>query len=282
MDSGTEGSDPRSPSMRHPTDQPPCQQNSFKERGSDVAEKPLEGKEETFSSPLRESCAQRQGSEPKTNENSKETELKRDSGISGSESEGCSSSEGSRKRKISSSDSTCDGAGACLADERSVTPGKKKRRAPDEDHGSESEETADARPRRRWAQRGGRSRRSRYRSPGHPPPPLRKTLVTALRSLSEAIYQDVARACEQQEHSPLTWEQRSGLGELWGPLYAALQTVYAMANQAAYVFPAESWLVPGPLPGPGAPAGGGEARGSPGEGYGPAPPRGRARLPELG
>lgn len=60
MDLGTEGSDPRSPSTRHPTDQPPCQQNSFKERGSDVAEKPLEGKEETFSV-LRESCTQRQG-----------------------------------------------------------------------------------------------------------------------------------------------------------------------------------------------------------------------------
>ncbi|XP_021537998.1 protein FRG2-like-1 [Neomonachus schauinslandi] len=242
MDLGTEGSDPRSPAMRHPTDQPPCQQNSFKETGSDVAEKPLEGKEETFSSVLRESCTQRQGSVPKTDENSKETELKRDSGVSGS--------------------------GASLAAERSVTPGKKRPRAPDEDHGSEGEETADARPRRRRARRGGRGGRgwrSRHRSPGHRPPPLRKRLVTTLRALSEAIYQDVAQACEQQEHSPLTWEQRSGLGELWGPLDAALQTVYAMAKQAAYVFPAESWLVPGPPPGPGAPArGGGEARGSPG------------------
>lgn len=61
MDSGTEGPDPRSPSMRHSTAQPPCQQNSLEERDSDVAEKPLEGKEETFSSQLRESCTQRQG-----------------------------------------------------------------------------------------------------------------------------------------------------------------------------------------------------------------------------
>ncbi|XP_035932221.1 protein FRG2-like-1 [Halichoerus grypus] len=229
MDLGTEGSDPRSPSMRHPTDQPPCQQNSFKERGSDVAEKPLEGKEETFSV-LRESCTQRQGSVPKTDENSKETELKRDSGISGSE------SEGSRKREIRSSLSSYDDGAA---------PGD-----------------------------GGRSGRSRHRSPGQRPPPLRKRLVSTLRALSEAICQDVAQACEQQEQCPLTWEQRSGLGELWAPLDAALQAVYAMANQAAYVFPAESWLVPGPPPAPGLPLGVGEMPGGPGGGI-----RARARLP---
>ncbi|XP_026344121.2 protein FRG2-like-1 [Ursus arctos] len=268
MDSGTEGSDPRSPSMRHSTAQPPCQQNSLEERDSDVAEKPLEGKEETFSSQLRESCTQRQGSEPRTDkENSKETELKRDSGISGSESESCSSWEDSRKRKISSGDSTCDGAGASLAHERSVTPRRKKRRAP-EDRGRESREPADACPRRRGAPGAGRGRRNRCRSPGVRPPPLRKRLVTTLRALSAAIYQDVARACERQKHSPLTWEPRAGLAGLGGPLYAALQTVYTMANQAAYGFPAESWLVPGPPPGPGARAGGG------GEARGPAPPRG--------
>lgn len=155
-----------------------------------------------------------------------------------------------------------------------MTPGKKKRRAPDEDHGGEGEGTADASPRRRRARRGGRSGRSRHRSPGQRPPPLRKRLVSTLRALSEAICQDVAQACEQQEQCPLTWEQRSGLGELWAPLDAALQAVYAMANQAAYVFPAESWLVPGPPPAPGLPLGVGEMPGGPGGGI-----RARARLP---
>lgn len=142
-------------------------------------------------------------------------------------------------------------AGVPLADKRSVTPGRRTRRTPDGDRGGESEETAGARPRRQGARGAGRSGRRRYRSPGNRPPPLRKRLVTALRALSEAIHQDVAQACEQREHSPLTWEQRSGLGELWGPLCAALQTVYTMAHQAAYVFPPESWLMPGPQPSPG-------------------------------
>ncbi|XP_058563671.1 protein FRG2-like [Neofelis nebulosa] len=264
MDSGTEGSEPRSSSVRHPTDRPPCHQNSFTESGSDVAEKALEGKEETLLSPLRESRTQRRGPEPKTEEEDpRESEPKRDSCISGSESEGCSSWEGSGKRKVTSSDSTCPpAAGASPAGERSVTPGKRKRTTPDSGQGSESEETAGAQRRRRGAR--GAGRRSRCRSPGDRLPPLRKRLVTAVRALSEAVRQDVAGAWEQRERSPLTWEQRSGLGRLWAPLCAALQTVYTMANQAAYVFPAESWLVPAPPPGPRAPAGDtGEARGSP-------------------
>lgn len=155
-----------------------------------------------------------------------------------------------------------------------MTPRRKKRRAP-EDRGRESREPADACPRRRGAPGAGRGRRNRCRSPGVRPPPLRKRLVTTLRALSAAIYQDVARACERQKHSPLTWEPRAGLAGLGGPLYAALQTVYTMANQAAYGFPAESWLVPGPPPGPGAPLG---VEGKPG---GPPLPGARARLPEL-
>ncbi|XP_003638901.1 protein FRG2-like-1 [Canis lupus baileyi] len=279
MHLGIEGIDAHSPSTQHPTDQTPCQQNS-KERGSDVEEKSLEGKEETFSSLLRQGCTQGQGSEPETDEeNSKETELKRHSSSSGSELEGCSSWEGSRKRKISSSDSTCDGAGASPADEGSVTPGKKKRRASDHGRSSESQGTAPARPGRRWARGSGRSRRGRHSPRGDRPPPLRKALVTTLRALSEAIYQDVAQVCELQKHSPLTWEEQFGLGQLWGPLYSALQTVYTMANQAAYAFPAESWLLPGPPqdPGPQVPAADGrEALGSPGERRGPTPPRGQS------
>ncbi|XP_059007218.1 protein FRG2-like [Mustela lutreola] len=252
MGSETGGSDPRSPSTRHPADQPPCHQNSCKAKGSGVAEKPLEGKEETFSSPLRESRTQRQGSEPQTDEeHAQEAELKRVGGISGPESEGCCSQEGSRKRKIGSSDGICAGTGVSLADKRSVTQGRRTRRTLDGDRGGESEETAGAGPRRQGARGAGRSGRRRYRSPGNRPPPLRKKLVTAVRALSEAIHQDIAQACEQREHSPLTWEQPSGLGELWGPLCAALQTVYTMAHQAAYVFPAESWLMPGPQPSPG-------------------------------
>ncbi|XP_043456190.1 protein FRG2-like-1 [Prionailurus bengalensis] len=286
MDSGTEGSEPRSSSVRHPTDPPPCHQNSFPESGSDVEEKALEGKEETLLSPLRESRTQRRGSEPKTEEEDpRESEPKRDSCISGSESEGCSSWEGSGKRKAISSDSTCPpAAGASPAGERSVTPGKRKRTTPDSGQGSENEETAGAQRRRRGARGAGRGRRSRCRSPGDRPPPLRKRLVTAVRALSEAVRQDVAGAWEQRERSPLTWEQRSGLGRLWAPLCAALRTVYTMANQAAYVFPAESWLVPAPPPGPRAPAGDtGEARGSPREGYRASPPRvgsEAARAPE--
>ncbi|XP_053066963.1 protein FRG2-like-2 isoform X2 [Acinonyx jubatus] len=250
MDSGTEGSEPRSSSVRHPTDRPPCHQNSFPESGSEVEEKALEGKEETLLSPLRESRTQRR------------------------ESEGCSSWEGSGKRQVTSSDSACPpAAGTSPAGERSVTPGKRKRTTPDSGQGSESEETAGAQRRRRGARGAGRGRRSRCRSPGDRPPPLRKRLVTAVRALSEAVRQDVAGAWEQRERSPLTWEQRSGLGRLWAPLCAALQTVYTMANQAAYVFPAESWLVPAPPPGPRAPAGDtGEARGSPREGRGASPP----------
>ncbi|XP_039080237.1 protein FRG2-like-1 [Hyaena hyaena] len=274
MDLGTEGSDPLSSSERHPTDQPPCQQNSFTEGGSHVEEKPLEGKEETLSSPLRESRTQRRGSDAKTDEeDSKESELRRDSCISGSESEGCSSWEGSGKRKIPSSDGTSPAAGASPADERGVTPGKKTRRTPGSSQGSDGEEPADAQRRRRGARGAGRGRRSRCRSPGGRPPPLRKRLVTAVRALSEAVYEDVAAVWEQQGHCPLTWERRSRLGQLWEPLCAALQTVYTMANQAAYVFPAKSWLVPAPPPAPRPPAGdGGEARGSPREGHGAPPP----------
>ncbi|XP_072603451.1 protein FRG2-like-1 [Vulpes vulpes] len=222
------------------------------------------------------------GSEPETDEeNSKETELKTHSSSSGSELEGCPSWEGSRKRKISSSDSTCDGAGVPPADEGSVTPEKKKRRASDYGRSSESEGTAPARPGRgrRWARGAGRSRRGRHSPRGDRPPPLRKALVTTLRALSEAIYQDVAQVCELQKRSPLTWEEQFGLRQLWGPLYSALQTIYTMANQAAYAFPAESWLLPGAPPGPGpqAPAADGrEALGSPGERRGLTPPRGQS------
>nr|XP_055166191.1 protein FRG2-like-1 [Nyctereutes procyonoides] len=198
--------------------------------------------ENMFFTDMEETLLMSLRSEPETDEeNSKETELKRHSSSSGS--------------------------GASPADEGSVTPEKKKRRASDHCRSSESPGTAPARPGRRWARGSGRSRRGRHSLRGDRPPPLRKALVTTLRALSEAIYQDVAQVCELQKHSPLTWEEQFGLRQLWGPLYSALQTIYTMANQAAYAFPAESWLLPGPPPGPGpqAPdADGREALGSPG------------------
>ncbi|XP_070354862.1 protein FRG2-like-1 [Equus asinus] len=118
-------------------------------------------------------------------------------------------------------------------------------------------------PRRPQRRSTRRSRRPRSRSPGDLPPPLRKTLVTSLRTMSEAIYQDIVQVQMQQVHSPLTWEELARLAQLRGPLYTLVQTFYAMATQAAYAFPAEGWLVPAPPPGPQGPAeNGGEAQSS--------------------
>ncbi|GAB5581651.1 protein FRG2-like-1 [Prionailurus iriomotensis] len=203
------------------------------------------------------------GSEPKTEEEDpRESEPKRDSCISGSESEGCFSWEGSGKRKVTSSDSTCPPAAG---------NGRRRTRA------------RAARARRPWVPSAGDAGRGAPGAAGGAGagpretgrPHFGKRLVTAVRALSEAVRQDVAGAWEQRDRSPLTWEQRSELGRLWAPLCAALRTVYTMANQAAYVFPAESWLVPAPPPGPRAPAGGtGEAQG--------LPPRGIQGLPSPG
>nr|XP_008513671.1 PREDICTED: protein FRG2-like-1 [Equus przewalskii] len=165
------------------------------------------------------------------------------------ESEGCSNPESFRKRKTRSRDSTRETIGASLQ-ERKMTLENKKPKGPDAGHTSESEEIWDARPRRLLRRSRGRSRRPRSRSPGDLPPPLRKTLVTSLRTMSEAIYQDIVQVQMQQVHSPLTWEELAWLAQLRGPLYTLVQTFYAMATQAAYAFPAEGWLVPAPPPGP--------------------------------
>lgn len=161
------------------------------------------------------------------------------------------------------------------------------------DSGEEDTEDAGLEPRQRrrgargrpaQAARGaGRGRRSRCGSPGGRPPPLRKRLVTAVRALSEAVCEDVAAVWEQQRHCPLTREPRSRLGQLWEPLCAAVQTVYTTANQAAYVFPAESWLVPAPPPAPGLQLGMEEKPGAPpGRDTGSPLPGSGARLPALG
>lgn len=69
--------------------------------------------------------------------------------------------------------------------------------------------------------------------------------------MSVAIYQDIVNVYNQKGYSPLLWEQ---LAQLRGPLCTAVLTTYAMANQAAYVFPAEGWLVPTQLSAPWSPA----------------------------
>ncbi|XP_008562714.1 PREDICTED: protein FRG2-like-2 [Galeopterus variegatus] len=88
----------------------------------------------------------------------------------------------------------------------------------------------------------------------HRPPPLRKSLVAFLRAMCEVIYQDIAQVQAQQIYSPLTREQLCDLAQLRGSLCTAVQTLYAMATQAAYVFPAEGWLIPAPEHGPGDPS----------------------------
>ncbi|KAM5210377.1 protein FRG2-like-1 [Hipposideros larvatus] len=259
--SGMKNQDPHSPSIQSPTEQPPLQKNSFEERGSDVEEKPFQDGKNSFSQ-LRENNIQRRGSEPKTDkeENSKKTELKgRNSCLARSEAERCSNRESSGKRKSSSRDSPSDRAGASVADEGSVTLEKMKQKVPDAGHSSDSEETWDTCPRKAQRRSIGRSKRPRSRSPGVQPPPLRKSLVTSLRAMSEAIYQNVVRVQNQHVPSSLNWEQ---LAQLRGRLCAQVQTFYAMATQAAYVFPAEGWLVPTPLPGPWSPVGNGETQSS--------------------
>ncbi|XP_059761388.1 protein FRG2-like-1 [Balaenoptera ricei] len=268
MESGTEDLHPHSPSMEHPTDQPPVQQDSIEERGSDAEEKLSEEEDKIFSSQLQqnsmeergsdveEKLSEEKGSEPETDEeeNSKESETQdRNSCTALSDSERGSSPEISWKRKLSSRVGTCETTGAS-PDERSATPEKKKQKVLDSGHSRESEEIRDARPRRSQRRRPGRSKRPRSRSPGDQPPPLRESLLTSLRCMSEAIYQNIVNVHNQKGYSPLLWEQLTQLRE---PLCTAVLTTYAMANQAAYVFPAEGWLVPTPLPAPWSAAGDG-------------------------
>lgn len=72
--------------------------------------------------------------------------------------------------------------------------------------------------------------------------------MTSLRSLSEAIYEDLARVQAQQAQFPLTQEQLFALAQLRGPLCSAMQSCYALASQAAWAFPAQGWLLPAQVP----------------------------------
>ncbi|XP_070948784.1 protein FRG2-like-2 isoform X1 [Macaca nemestrina] len=250
MGKGNEDPDLHCSSRQHPTDQPPSPQ-VFTERGPDE-KKPFKGKGKTASSHSREKHIQRQaGSEPNPNkeENSEETKLKAGNSTAGSEPESSSYRENCRKRKISSKDSCQDRAGNCPEEECSL-PLKKKSRSSTAVHNSEIQETCDGHHGGHSRARTGRSQRHTSRALGVQTPSLRKSLVTSVRAMSEAIYQDLAQVWAQQIRSPLTWEQLTLLTQLWGPLCAQVQTLYSMSTQAAYVFPAEGWLVPATLPGP--------------------------------
>ncbi|XP_054584502.1 protein FRG2-like-2 [Eptesicus fuscus] len=235
MDSGTESQDLHSSSIRSPTDQPPLQKNSLEERSSDVEEKPL-------------------GEKGKASSQSTETSTQR--GEAGS----FSSQESSRKRKRGSRDSPCDRAEPSLGEECRVTV-KKRRQSPDAGHSSCSQEPGDPCPSRAQRKRPGHRKQPRPRPREAQPPLLRKSLVTSLRTMSEATYHTIVQMQNQQAAAPLSWDHYALLAQLRGHLHAQVQTIYALATQAAYVFPAEEWLVPVPLSGPSGPEGdGGEAQ----------------------
>ncbi|XP_014441849.1 protein FRG2-like-1 [Tupaia chinensis] len=214
MGLGTQDPDSHCTSSQGPTDQPPLPQVVLEESGSGNEEKPLD---EEISS--------------------------------GSESESSSDEGRSRKRKASSGDS-------CQAQPGNYEPGDEdgetleKKRKPsvglDGRSSSEGQPTRGAHSSGPLRAGSGRPNQPRSRSPGGRPPPLRKSLVTSLRTLSEAIYQDMAQVWAQQAHTPLTEEQLAELAQLRGPLHAAVQTFYAMARQAACTFPAEGWFLPAP------------------------------------
>ncbi|XP_049643569.1 protein FRG2-like-1 [Suncus etruscus] len=75
-------------------------------------------------------------------------------------------------------------------------------------------------------------------------PRLRRGLVTTLRSLSRAIQVDLVETQRQQTCAPLSPDQLALLAQLRAPLTGLVQALYSMASQAAYVFPAEAWMMP--------------------------------------
>ncbi|XP_069920806.1 protein FRG2-like [Oryctolagus cuniculus] len=153
--------------------------------------------------------------------------------------------EKSQERKLRGRSSIAR-AGSCVQ-ELSVTLQKKAK--PSDDGNDRGIQEAHAEPRRGSSRaRSGHKRRRRSRSPADHPPPLRKSLVTSLRSLSEAIYEDLARVQAQQAQFPLTQEQLFALAQLRGPLCSAMQSCYALASQVAWAFPAQGWLLPAPAP----------------------------------
>ncbi|XP_032129437.1 protein FRG2-like-2 isoform X1 [Sapajus apella] len=251
MGRGNEDSHLHCSSIQSSTVQPHFQQMSFTEKGSDE-KKPFKRKDDTASPQSNEKHTQRQvESEPNPNEeNSEKTKLNAEHSTARSEPVSSPCQGNCRKRTISSKESCQDRAGNCLEEECSLTM-KKKPKSSTAVHNSGIQKTCDAHHRRYLRARTGHSKRHMSRTLGVQPPSLRKSLVTSVRAMSEAIYQDLAQVWAQLVHSPLTWEQFTRLTQLRGALCAHVQTFYAMATQAAYAFPAEDWLVPDTLPDPG-------------------------------
>ncbi|XP_059516649.1 protein FRG2-like [Myotis daubentonii] len=225
------------PSGPRPTDPPPLRRNSLGGRGgSGVEEKPLEEKGKTSSRFTETASTQR--------------------GEAGS----CSRQGSSGKRKRGSRDSPCATAEPSPGEELSVL-GEKRAKIPDAaGHRSCGQETGRPCPSRAQRKRPGHRKQPRSRPSGGQPPLLRTSLVTSLRTMSEATYGNIVQMQHQQAPAPLSWHHWALLAELRGHLHAQMQTIYAMATQAAYVFPAEAWLSPAPPPGPSGPQGDGEEK----------------------
>ena len=115
--------------------------------------------------------------------------------------------------------------------EPSVTLENKKRKVLESGRSSSSEKSRAPRSRRPHPRRPGRSRRPRSRSPEDQLPPLRKSLVTSLRYMSEAIYQSIVHMHKQPGYSPQCWQQLAP-----GPL-TLLQTLLHHCMRCSQVNP---------------------------------------------
>lgn len=142
----------------------------------------------------------------------------------------------------------CVSAGSCVEDLSQTLP-EKRQRAHAAKVSSQIQKAPAAPPRASRSTVPGRKKRhvSRMsRAPAHQEPALRKSLVLSLRSLSQAIYQDVVQLYAQQGPWALTQDQLYTLPQLRESLRAAAQTCYALSQNAAWAFPAQGWLLPSP------------------------------------
>ncbi|KAM5297474.1 protein FRG2-like [Glossophaga mutica] len=102
----------------------------------------------------------------------------------------------------------------------------------DTDQSGGSKETGNTCHRRAQRRRTGHSKRPRSRSSGvQTPPLLRKSLATSLRTMSEAIHQNIVLLQNQQLPFSLSWEEYTLLTQLREHLRTQVQTIYAMATK---------------------------------------------------
>ncbi|KAM6216508.1 protein FRG2-like-1 [Rhynchocyon petersi] len=207
----TKGSDSPVSSAQAFPDQHPIQDTSTEETGSDKDDKTLEGKKKAQSSPPSESDLDDQGSEPvKDDEDS------------------------AQRKNLQAKDRPC-----AESESSQGISGKEEDEVPDP-----GEQTRDTDGRRRSRVR--HPHRKRPRSPGDESPPLRRSLVTFLRSKCESIYHEVTQMRAQQAQAPLTWEQLASVSHLRSYLLHTYQTLHTMSTQAASFFPAADWMQPTP------------------------------------